>query len=1688
MRKKILSLVTAFAMVIAGFPSMDAVKATKAAESADTLPKPAYCWEFENLSDGTFANNGTVENGPAALKGTAEAEKAAVSIGGKTYKNEENTVLTLNGGGKGTSYVDLPQDMYQGVTAETGLTYSFWIKPDSSVGSYARVISSTNENSGNEFAFAPYAEDKVWNVLFDDGMDAIHAPMPSEPEKDVWSFVIFTIDADEIVFYVNGEEKGSYPSTNLVKRLDNMSTLINNALGKTCSGWGDPDAKVKLDDVCLYKMALSQREAVVLAKEQGFEIQEKAEAGGANELTDGTKVTDTGLTVNRFDITAKIVEDKETGRYFITAERNGTVLLDASQLGVKTDIDFTQDMSYVADTAKTIDGKDEYTLTTGAKRNVSDEYSELSFQLKKDGTEKEITIYIRVYKDGVAYRYEWSGAAGTAETISGEASEFVLPADSVIWAGYDEAGNYEYEYQQRLKMSSVKSASAKYSVPLLANSGGNWMLFTEASVFSEPDTYCASHLETSAGTRNLKFVFGKNSGSSISMTYNEEGKIHTPWRVVMMADHLNDIVNATMTSSLNPAADETLYKDSSQWIKTGMVAWSWWSEAGDDPIEYDQQKDYIDFAAENGWEYVCLDFGWCLWEDYKEKVKELVEYAKEKDVGVLLWYGVNNRNHQDRKDAQGDPAYPKYSLQTTEQLKEQFTWCESVGVKGVKVDYYERDDKDTMKQMYECATIAAEHKLNVLFHGCTAPRGEIRTFPNVLGYEAVRGSEYYKWNIGPSINNCLTYVFNRNVVGGMDFTPVGTQIDQLPVTAGFQLAQVIAYQTGLQNIASSVYKLEGYQGLSMINDIPTQWDETILLNGDPGKKITIARRNGEDWYIAAMTAAAGKEKISLDFLDDGNYKAYIYKDNAKGTDVEIEEKEVTKTSALELTLAENGGAAVKISKNTMVTTTAYDQYTYYEAEDADRSGNTAVSKNQFASGMQQVTGLGGTAHNNVTFSKIIVPEDGVYEMRLYYACGVDRRVVYTVNGEDEIRSCKLNAGVNTLAMQKFYVSLKKGENRISFGNIVSKAPNIDRIAISNTTVDKPATVTDSTDDGEKPIDGSQYDYTLYGPDSAALTNAVIENNAIGWLGGNPESKAAFKVNVGQAGKYKLQINYCTGETRDVYITVNSNEEEIRCICPSTGSYTIDSAESIYTDIVLEAGENTIVLGNASAHCPNIASIGISKNVVSNDNNDNELADYEALNKEVANAQEKFASLKEEDYTPESYKALKDALEQALALQKDAVTKKEQEKVDAATAMLQKAIEGLKEKSPEENNNSGGSNNSGGTVNNGSSVNNNSGTVDNHGNSVNNGSSSDNTGTTDSPDKTNGLEEKPGQNAGIGTGDDTVNVDSVIRTGSADETGTINISEALLKDAAKNNENGSVVIEITDTTINSVAANGKRTTVTVNIPSIEGVEIGKVVLTKESIQAVKSAKKELAVNVVNHGSGDNYIVTIPVKQIAKIDPSVEEVNINVVAEPVADVADNSKKAAITKIISQNSGKEEKTHVVSLASNENVNIGMKVTVPISNKTTISAGSKVYVYKYDAKTGKLIETANCRQTVSMNGSVTIAAVSGTDYVVSAKKLNGKKVETIKGSISVSISKRTAKAGKILKVKISLPDTVSTKSKFGAEKAVITYKSSNKKIASVSKKGSITTKKKGTVTITTTVKLASGQKVTKKQKLIVK
>ncbi len=270
---------------------------------------------------------------------------------------------------------------------------------------------------------------------------------------------------------------------------------------------------------------------------------------------------------------------------------------------------------------------------------------------------------------------------------------------------------------------------------------------------------------------------------------------------------------------------------------------------------------------------------------------------------------MNNKGHSGYKDSKGNPAYPYYSLLDEATIKREFEKMSGYGVKGVKVDYYESDSQQTMKQMYLCATIAAKNKLMVLFHGCTIPRGESRTFPNVVSFEAINGTEYYKWFESPALANRVSYPFIRNVVGCADFTPTGLPIYGIKATAGFALADVVTIESGVQHFAHSVYTYEASKALPFLNDVPVKWDEMRVLDGRPMQFNVVARRSGNDWYIGSATLASRTVEIPLDKLitDDGVYNAYIFGDNENGSALKVDVLTgLTKDDTITRNLHQNG--------------------------------------------------------------------------------------------------------------------------------------------------------------------------------------------------------------------------------------------------------------------------------------------------------------------------------------------------------------------------------------------------------------------------------------------------------------------------------------------------------------------------------------------------------------------------------------------------------------------------------------------------------------------------------------------------------------------------------------------------------------------------------------------------------------
>ncbi len=1147
--------------------------------------------------------------------------------------NKASKVLSLGGGYAQAATLELPDQLYKNVT--DGFTISMDVCIDNAAADYTRLFQSSPCEMGS--GGAPWNSagisidlggGNLWRTEVFVGKDGT-PNAPSELQvggqigqavsRGQWHNVQMSVSQDKYKLVVDGdvllEKTGDF--SKLFGTSDYLESYVNNAIGDSI--YGDESIKAKIDNVKFYNSGSTLNDTT-LQLFYDFENVVKVDAvenvGSESVYTDGTELTSVKeIASPSGNIVAKIWKDATTGRYFYSASNDGKCVILASQLGIVTEeVDFTVGAECEAGTVAEV--TDAYTLLNGKHDGeISDTCNEYTFALKKGG--KELTVKMRVYDDGIAYAY----AMGEGAVVKSEASEFVFEDASTLWTYTQPNVTYEGTYGA-IAMESVYNASATYTTPSLVETQNGWVLLTEASVFDDEECYCSSVLRTTKNSKNIKWSFGNKQNTAVVM----ENSFETPWRVAVIGSDLNTIVNNDIVTSVCADMEDMDYS----WVHTGKLAWSWWSSTGDDPIAFDPQFDYIDFAAENGWEYVCLDYGWVLWDDYKVKVKELVDYAADKGVGIWLWYGVNNVGHT----AAG--AYPKYSLLDEATIRTEMEWAESIGIKGVKVDYYESDTQNTMEQMYLCAKIAAEHKQMVLFHGCTNPGGENRTFPNVLSYEAVYGAEYYKWRMEPSTANIITYLFTRNAVGSADFTPTALPVAGVSATHGFMLATAIYVESGLVHFAENVNVYEGYNGLSLMNDMPTTWDETVVVEGMPGEYGSVARRSGADWYVASLTTNARTTDFKLDFLEAGKtYTAYIYKTNAAKDDIVVETRQVAKGDVFAVELGKDDGFSVKITSDEFDYVTDYNKnYIYLEAEDAEKSGKVTVSSNafsaQYSSGKLAAENIGNGSDNAVSY-KVEVGAAGVYEMNVYYISGNDRRFLISVNGDDvnRLRTVSLNSG-DWVTVDKLtvYLELKEGTNTIKFYNEGVYAPNLDRISLSKAVVDAEPTLNDESADNADTHPGAAYEYDIYEAEQAQIANgATNEGTHVGWIGGS--SYVSFnEIAVDEAGKYYLRIAYMTGADREVAVSVNGGDN-VFIKCPSSGDYHSNPAFA-YVEIELQKGVNTIKLSNPNGDAPNIDSIGISTKTITEENTKEDESQKTDLEKD-----ETITILNQEDENPDT---------------------------------------------------------------------------------------------------------------------------------------------------------------------------------------------------------------------------------------------------------------------------------------------------------------------------------------------------------------------------------------------------------------------------------------------------------------------
>jgi alpha-glucosidase len=512
---------------------------------------------------------------------------------------------------------------------------------------------------------------------------------------------------------------------------------------------------------------------------------------------------------------------------------------------------------------------------------IKDEFNELTVQFKN-----KLTLVFRAYNLGVAYR--WASVLNDSITVISEQGDFGFTSGDRGWFPIEKSfySHNERLYKQ-LRIGQLSKDSLS-SLPALVNHDGTNILISEADLFDYPGMWI-----TGTGNNKLSAVFSHHPASEksrgdrdilVTATDNylarTTGTRSFPWRVFMIARKDAELLNNQLVFLLSRSTTQDY-----SWVKPGKVSWDWWNALNIDGVDFksgintETYRYYIDFAARYGLEYIILDEGWSPTMDITRAVEavnmpELCVYAREKNVGIILWVVWATLDRQMEK------AMDTYA-----------NW----GIKGIKVDFMQRDDQKMVDFYERTAKEASKRKLLVDFHGAYKPTGMERCYPNVITREGVYGMEQSKWDVTRSIgpDHNVTLPFIRNAVGPMDYTP-GAMINaqraswapifQRPMSLGtrcHQLAMYVVYTSPLQMLAdapSNYYREPGC--MEFLKQVPSVWNETAALDGKTGDYVAVARKaaNG-DWFVGAMTDWTARDlTLDLSFLGKGNFSMAVWQD------------------------------------------------------------------------------------------------------------------------------------------------------------------------------------------------------------------------------------------------------------------------------------------------------------------------------------------------------------------------------------------------------------------------------------------------------------------------------------------------------------------------------------------------------------------------------------------------------------------------------------------------------------------------------------------------------------------------------------------------------------------------------------------------------------------------------------------
>ena len=609
-----------------------------------------------------------------------------------------------------------------------------------------------------------------------------------------------------------------------------------------------------------------------------------------------------------------ISAENGTPTYSVTL--NGKQFLKQSPIGLKTNVgDFTQGLT-LGETVGTSKIDNSYELPNIKQSKVHYQANESVFSFTKDG-KAAIDIIFRVSNNNIALKYKvYPQKERRACVVDEEVTGFVMPEGTTTFlcpqskpmGGFARTSpSYETTYTVDAAMGQ-NGLGEGYSFPCLFKVGtSGWVLISETGIDSR---YCASRLIGRAdGLYTIGYPqVGENNGMGTSAPgIPLPGE--TPWRTITVGETLAPIVETTIPFDVV----EPRYEASQKYQYT-KGSWSWILKM-DGGTVYDVQKQYIDFSAAMGYNTILVD---ALWDTQigREKIAELAKYGASKNVGLYLWYNSNGYWN----DA---PQGPRGIMDNTIARRKEMAWMKSIGVKGIKVDFFGGDKQVTMKLYEDILIDANDFGIMVIFHGCTLPRGWERTFPNFAACEAVLASENLYFGQRSCDNeafNASLHPFIRNTVGSMDFG--GSALNKIynanntpgrgskRVTSDvYALATSVLFQSAVQHFALAPNNLTDAPdwAINFMKEVPTQWDEVRFIDGYPGKYVVLARRHANKWYIAGVNAQKEplKLKAKLPMIDAGKeLKIYSDDDQLNG---KVASVKMAKNQEVELSIPCNGG-------------------------------------------------------------------------------------------------------------------------------------------------------------------------------------------------------------------------------------------------------------------------------------------------------------------------------------------------------------------------------------------------------------------------------------------------------------------------------------------------------------------------------------------------------------------------------------------------------------------------------------------------------------------------------------------------------------------------------------------------------------------------------------------------------------